>query len=163
MVEQANVSHTSKILDLPCGTGRLFSFWKSEGFARVTAADFSPDMLIEATKKQQRLSTPFTIEKCDLLRPVGLPDGYFELTACVRLLHLLSERDAKTALQELTRLTKSWLILTVQLGPRYRAGSDVATHAEKPFYRMLTALRWRVVRCEKITPAGWCVMLLQKN
>jgi SAM-dependent methyltransferase len=105
----AGVPKGSRILDLPCGTGRITTFLLDEGF-RVHASDFSPHMLEQArdacagreleTSQQDVMKTTFA-------------DGEFDAVVCNRLFHHFTEAETRRrALRELRRISRGPIVLS---------------------------------------------------
>jgi ubiquinone/menaquinone biosynthesis C-methylase UbiE len=159
----SGVPSGSKVLDLPCGTGRLFGLWRERGYD-VIGVDISQDMLTLA-KKRVKVAMKIKLEQYEVLTAQELQESRFDMVACVRLLHLIAESQVALYMAKLTSLLKTGglMVLTIQLGGKYRPGSDVATHAEDKFLRLLKKLRLKIEKSEKITAAGWRVMSLRKE
>ena len=157
------VPRGSKVLDLPCGTGRLFDLWRQRGYD-VIGVDISQDMLTLA-KKRVKDAEKIKLGQYEVLTAQELQENRFDLVACVRLLHLIAESQVALYVAKLASLLKTGglMVLTIQLGPKYRSGSDVATHAEAKFYALLKKLSLKIEQSEKITAAGWRVMSLRKE
>ncbi len=96
----------ARVLDLPCGTGRLVPLLLTMGF-RVTAADRSQHMLAAARKAQAgvaRRPAGLEFEFADVL-DTGFPDDAFDGVLCNRLIHHFREAEARrAALRELRRI-----------------------------------------------------------
>ncbi|RME77095.1 MAG: class I SAM-dependent methyltransferase [Planctomycetota bacterium] len=100
----------ARVLDLPCGTGRLTGWLAEQGW-RVVAADASAAMVVRA---QTRLAgtdgVAFSVH--DALR-TGFRSGSFDAVVCNRLLHHLIEPEARTALvAELLRVSAGPLVVS---------------------------------------------------
>ena len=98
-----------RVLDLPCGTGRLFEFL--QGLAsEVWEADFSPTML-ELNRELHDSAADRYIE-CSAL-DVPLPDRSVDVTLSVRLNHHLETLDDRLAhLSEAMRLSRRAVVVT---------------------------------------------------
>jgi ubiquinone/menaquinone biosynthesis C-methylase UbiE len=114
----ASIPHGSRVLDLPCGTGRLTRLLVDQGF-RVTGADVSEAMLAQARDNHAtgRLSASNTFshvkfEHHDIMQ-TGYPDGYFDAVVCNRLFHHFTESVTRLkALRELRRISRGPVVLS---------------------------------------------------
>ncbi|MCU0726805.1 MAG: class I SAM-dependent methyltransferase [Planctomycetes bacterium] len=95
----------ARVLDLPCGTGRLLGFLAGLGFA-TEAADASPHM---AARARAGDGAPIV---ADAFR-TPYRDGAFDAVVCNRLLHHLPEaRERRAALAELSRICRGPLVVS---------------------------------------------------
>ena len=158
-----DVPRGSKVLDLPCGTGRLFYLWRARGYD-VIGVDISTDMLALA-KGKMKPRDKIKLGQYEILTAQELKESRFDMVVCLRLLHLLSEQYMTDYVAKMTSLLKAGgvMIVTIQLGGKYRAGSDVATHSDTKFRAFLKKLHLAVEQDEKITVAGWHAMRLRKE
>jgi ubiquinone/menaquinone biosynthesis C-methylase UbiE len=108
----------SRVLDLPCGTGRLTRLLVDQGF-RVTGADVSEAMLAQARDNHAtgRLSASNTFphvkfEHRDIMQ-TGYQDGCFDAVICNRLFHHFTEHATRLrALRELRRISRGPVIIS---------------------------------------------------
>ena len=108
----------SRVLDLPCGSGRLTRLLVGQGF-RVTGADVSEAMLTRArtnnATRPAAASDTFPhvdFEHCDVMR-TGYPDGHFDAIICNRLFHHFNESVIRVqALRELRRISRGPVIIS---------------------------------------------------
>jgi SAM-dependent methyltransferase len=108
----------SRVLDLPCGTGRLTGLLVGKGF-RVTGADVSEAMLMRArSNNATRPPAPSDtfphvhFEHCDVMQ-TGYPDGHFDAIICNRLFHHFTESVTRVqALRELRRISRGPVIIS---------------------------------------------------
>ncbi len=89
------------VLDLGCGTGR-HTAWLACAGARVTAVDFSPEMLAEARRKSEGADVRFLVH--DLHEPLPLPGGAFDLVVSGLVLEHL--RDPGGFFAEIRRVLR---------------------------------------------------------
>jgi 2-polyprenyl-3-methyl-5-hydroxy-6-metoxy-1,4-benzoquinol methylase len=114
----SHVAAGSRVLDLPCGTGRLLPLLVEAGF-QVTAADSSAHMLERAQAAwQSRHGTPggsapsIEFKQCDVMH-TGFADAAFGGVVCNRLFHHFAEPATRVAaLQELRRISHGPLIVS---------------------------------------------------
>jgi ubiquinone/menaquinone biosynthesis C-methylase UbiE len=163
MLKENQSARSISVLDAPVGTGRFVHVYGKLPHWKVEGIDFSEDMLDQAYKKLRNQSgANVNLQVGDVTSMPQFKDGKFEVALCIRLLHLIDPLMVTKVLKELTRVTKSTLILTIQLGDAYHAGSDVATHDGRLFRALVKRLGWTVEREEVITGKGWHIMKLVK-
>jgi SAM-dependent methyltransferase len=112
------VPRGSRVLDLPCGAGRLAPMLQRLGF-QVTEADASAHMVERARSAWNAycLSRPsingsIRFEVRDVMS-TGFPDDSFDAVICNRLLHHYVESRTRTAaLRELARITRGPVIVS---------------------------------------------------
>lgn len=97
------------ILDIPCGTGRFFSFYREKGF-NVLAMDISSDMMDKAKKQ---VGDNIKIETGNIF-DIGISKG-FDVIVCVRFLNLIESIDLKHVLAEMQRAARSRIIFTLRV------------------------------------------------
>jgi len=110
------------ILDIPCGTGRFFSFYHRRGF-KVLGIDISPDMVAEARKRtadaiRVEVGSIFNIETSKV----------FDVVLCIRFLNLIEAEDVKRALAEMQRVAKSRIIFTLRVRHKNPSGHYHSPH-----------------------------------
>lgn len=104
----------ARVLDLPCGTGRLLPTLAQLGY-EVTAADSSPHMLKEARAyaAKQGVSIPSDRYIVANALATGLSADAFDATVCNRLFHHFHEPQVRQdALRELRRITRGPIIVS---------------------------------------------------
>jgi SAM-dependent methyltransferase len=108
----------SRVLDLPCGTGRLTRMLVTRGH-NVTGADVSEAMLgharenYRAYQREQKGNAPdVQFEVRDVLA-TGFNANQFDAITCIRLFHHFDEADTRRrALAELRRICRGPIIVT---------------------------------------------------
>ena len=75
----------SKILDVPCGTGRLFPLADAHGH-RVLGADISPEMFGQVDSSRLRLTGVQGLVGCDAER-LPFADNSFDYVVSLRFFH----------------------------------------------------------------------------
>lgn len=104
-----------RVLDLPCGSGRLTRVLADEGL-EVIAGDTSEHLLRAARSRMERYGDAVTFRRVDL-ESLDLPDGSFELVSCFRLGELPEDqRDA--AFRELARVSSRFLLVRTTCASR---------------------------------------------
>jgi ubiquinone/menaquinone biosynthesis C-methylase UbiE len=108
----------SRVLDLPCGTGRLTRLLVERGY-RVTGADVSEAMLARARENYQTYQRQTNAQAPDVqfsVRDVlstGFKSDEFDGVTCIRLFHHFSEADTRRkALAELARICRGPIVVT---------------------------------------------------
>jgi ubiquinone/menaquinone biosynthesis C-methylase UbiE len=95
----------ASILDLPCGTGRMFPVLHALGY-RVTGADASAAMVGYARDATERAAwaPPGGVHVASVFE-TGFADGEFDAVLCNRLFHHFAESETRRAgLAELARI-----------------------------------------------------------
>ena len=103
----------ARVLDLPCGTGRITTFLLGLGY-RVVAADFSEHMLEQAREACGASHVPaeaeVTFGRQDVLATT-FADGEFDAVVCNRLFHHFTEGETRRrALKELARVSRGPIV-----------------------------------------------------
>ena len=101
-----------KVLDVPCGAGRLLPSLTALGF-QVVAVDSSPHMVALARKRTEargfEKETEFLVSS---IFDTGLNDDTFDAVICNRLFHHFSEPQIRrNALRELRRLCTGTIVV----------------------------------------------------
>lgn len=108
----------SRVLDLPCGTGRLTRELVSRGYT-VTAADVSEAMLAHARENYQLFQQQHggkvqnvQFEVRDVLS-TGFNNDQFDGISCIRLFHHFAEAETRRrGLKELRRICRGPIVVT---------------------------------------------------
>lgn len=103
-------------LDIPTGTGRLLPKLIEHGFTGI-AMDISDDMLAEA--KKQDPGHEILFDKGDVRDLSDYKDNSFDVSFMIRLTRWLSPEDRHKAIQELQRVSKEAIILTLRVNGPY--------------------------------------------
>jgi ubiquinone/menaquinone biosynthesis C-methylase UbiE len=110
----AQAAAYGKVLDCPCGAGRLSPVLLRRA-VRLVGADLSAAMLGEA----HALASTVGAHRLALVRApaeaLPFPDGAFDVAVCSRLLHHLTDPGARAkVLHELARVASRWVVLSFQ-------------------------------------------------
>lgn len=120
-----------RVLDLPCGYGRLTGLWRERAGA-VFAADRSPAMARRAAAREwggSGAGAPVHLCVADI-RAVPFAAAAFDGVVVLRLLQHLAEPDVRlSALEEVARVAGRWALVSVYTGA--------------PFHRLLRRLQGR--------------------
>lgn len=97
-----------KLIDLPCGTGRLLPCFLTKGFS-IAAADISEEML-DLTK--QRFKNNSMVE-CHICNGEDLPfeDNSFDYVTSFRLMCHLPDETRMKVLREFIRVCRKYLVI----------------------------------------------------
>jgi ubiquinone/menaquinone biosynthesis C-methylase UbiE len=99
----------ARVLDLPCGTGRLFELLVERGW-RPCGVDLSRDML-RAVPEVARAPRGATVPRIAAdVRALPFRDASFEATICLRFLQLLQPEERVEVLRALARVTRGPLV-----------------------------------------------------
>jgi SAM-dependent methyltransferase len=109
----------SKILDLPCGTGRFTPLFQKMGYL-VVRADISLEMLRYATEVAGLRQEILGSVRCDA-EALPFRDGSFDGVFCFRFLPHLPPETRKKALLELSRVTHGSLIVDYRYKYAFRS------------------------------------------
>lgn len=103
-----------RILDFPCGTGRLTRLLTEQHYTSIHCADISPAMINEA-RNNCRIGDPDTglsFEVADIMN-TSYANKEFDLVVCNRLFHHFTERETRlNALKELHRICDGYLVVS---------------------------------------------------
>lgn len=107
----ARIPKTCRVLDAPCGTGRVTIHLAQQGFD-VTAADLSPSM-IEATRETiARAGLNCPVESQDVEK-LSYPDRHFGAIVCFRLFHHFPSPEIRSrVIGELCRVADRFVVLS---------------------------------------------------
>jgi len=107
----AGVPRGGRVLDLPCGTGRLLPDLVGMGY-RVTAADASHHMLQRAREHIGQCAPEHDVSFCvSQAANTAFDDGAFDAVVCNRLLHHFREAAARRGcLEELRRICRGVVV-----------------------------------------------------
>ena len=96
----------ARVLDLPCGTGRITTFLLAEGF-RVHAADWSEHMLEQAREAVGDAAGDRVAFTRQDVMATTFGDGELDAVVCNRLLHHFTDAETRRrALRELARISR---------------------------------------------------------
>lgn len=126
------------VLDIPVGTGRFMPHYAGRGLAPI-GMDVSRDMMGEAAKKG------FTDLRRGSILEIPLADNAVEASVCIRLMNWLTMPEVRVALGELTRVTRSRIIVGVRLktDPAKQRGNRIV-HDRDDFEDTADVLGWKI-------------------
>jgi ubiquinone/menaquinone biosynthesis C-methylase UbiE len=96
----------ARVLDLPCGTGRLFAPLRDAGW-RVHGVDLSLDMLHAIPGALRATGVPLLAAD---VRALPFRAGSFDAAVCLRFLQLLEPAERVEVLRALARVTRGPLV-----------------------------------------------------
>lgn len=110
------------LLDIPCGTGRIFPTLLSKGISLI-GADISMEMMRAWTPARligrvshQKLKSDSAVPliQCDAER-MPFKDKSFDAVSCLRFLTMKVPQEARGVIfREMTRVSRAWIILECQ-------------------------------------------------
>jgi ubiquinone/menaquinone biosynthesis C-methylase UbiE len=111
-----HVSENSKILDLPCGTGRCIPLLPNKNIG-YTGVDISSDMLnLSKAKAQGKSNTHFVLSDA---RSLPFQNEQFDHAICFKFLKWLpNDEIVLQVLKELRRVTKVSILVNVKVNPQ---------------------------------------------
>lgn len=107
----ASIPKAHRVLDIPCGGGRVMLHLASRGY-RVAGADISEGMLKVARAQASRAGRDCPIELQDV-EHLTYPDRHFDTIVCFRLFHHFPTPEIRRrAVSELCRVAASNVVLS---------------------------------------------------
>ena len=106
------IGDTGLLLDAPCGSGRFFELLSKRG-VRFVGTDLSEAMLLGARAKANGAGESGLV-MADI-NALPFADGAFGTLMCIRFLFHLSPEERVTALREMSRVTRGYLVLDYRL------------------------------------------------
>jgi len=151
-----DLSRGTSILDIPCGTGRFFPFYRERGF-KVLGVDISPDMITQA---QKRAGDVVDVEMGNIFN-IGLFKE-FNVVLCVRFLNLIEPEDFKRALAEMQNASRSRVIFSLRVKQKNPSGHY---HRARPISLVKESLlpKWNITRNEPICERDYRLIELAKR
>lgn len=145
----------ASVLDLGCGTGRLFPLYTEAGISRIAGVDISERALAVARRAYPRIPT-------QRIRAEDLPlDPQFDLVVVNRVFQHLPPENLAQALDRVTRIARRLIYLN-EIGESDAANLDGARYMFKHAYPALFAARgWRVVEQGSIPAIHQTYLLLE--
>jgi len=114
----ADIPKDSRVLDLPCGTGRLAEPLLDVGYS-VIGVDISATMLEQASRRLKRFGSRFTSFVCDVHDMPVRPER-FEAALCARvLMHFPLDRQI-AFLKAVAAVTQGSVVFTQSLSTPYQ-------------------------------------------
>ncbi|MFH1957600.1 MAG: class I SAM-dependent methyltransferase [bacterium] len=107
----ANIKPPNRLLDVPCGTGRLSIYLASKGY-KVVGVDLSNEMVMCTREKLKSLNLEenIVVEEKDAEK-LTYPENSFDACVSLRLFGHTPENNRKKIILELKRVSRSVLIL----------------------------------------------------
>jgi ubiquinone/menaquinone biosynthesis C-methylase UbiE len=102
-----------RVLDLPCGTGKLASVFAQFNF-KIVAADISRQMMEVAAREYNHLPGFVGFEQTDA-SATKFADEEFDAVICLRLLHRVPDAVRSAILVDLGRISRKHVIVSVGL------------------------------------------------
>jgi ubiquinone/menaquinone biosynthesis C-methylase UbiE len=106
-----------RVLDVPCGTGRITRLLLDLGL-QVVGGDISPAMIAQARVRCAGSTSRVEFSVLDLDQ-LDLPEGSFDLVSCIRLFHHLHTAERQAVLHELARVSRRFVLANVSYSSRF--------------------------------------------
>jgi ubiquinone/menaquinone biosynthesis C-methylase UbiE len=107
----ALIPKTHRVLDVPCGGGRVTTHLARHGYT-MAAADLSDSMIEIAREHLAKEGLACPVEKQDLER-LTLPDRAFDSVVCFRLFHHFPDVEIRRkVISELCRVAEQFVVLS---------------------------------------------------
>jgi ubiquinone/menaquinone biosynthesis C-methylase UbiE len=97
------------ILDIPCGTGRFYSFLSRKGYS-IFGADISHEMMMVSKNKNRSYSNHHGYVQCDA-EHIPFRDDSIDCILSIRFMFHLPPDVRKRVLSEMYRITGRWVIV----------------------------------------------------
>jgi len=150
-----------KVLDLPCGTGKLATVFARHQF-EVTAADISREMMDIAELEYRKISGFARLAQADAAS-TGFEAAEFDAVVCLRLLHRVPDSVRQAILTELSRISRKYVVLsagvTDQVQELRRAFRQRITGASTVPYPVTKAVLTSQLSTAGLRPLRWIPVL----
>jgi len=114
----AHVQKVSRVLDLPCGTGRLAEPLLEAGYS-VTGVDISATMLEQASRRLRRFGSRFVSFVCDV-HDMPARSERFEAALCARVLMHFPLNSQIAFLKAVAAVTQGSVVFTQSFSTPYQ-------------------------------------------
>ncbi|MBL8899661.1 MAG: class I SAM-dependent methyltransferase [Planctomycetes bacterium] len=113
-----------RILDVPCGVGRLFTFWREHGLG-ILGVDVSPSMAAAAARSLSGGIGAGEVRVGDAFALPLAAGEHVDLVACLRFVYYFDAAARARLFDEFHRVSKRYLLVQFKdggtLAERYRA------------------------------------------
>ncbi len=161
----SGVDRSQRVLDLPCGTGRMAEMLLENGY-KVFGVDISPAMLEVARRKLSRFGGQFETMTADVHKLASETPGAYDVALCARVLMHFPLEEQIAFLRSIAQLSRGTVVFTQSLSTPYqRARRSAQARNRKsapgplPNYRERVAgaaRRSRSARGAPLSPVGPC-------
>jgi SAM-dependent methyltransferase len=101
------------LLDVPCGPGRLFPYYRERGY-RVVGLDMSPEMILAASQLRRDLGLRGFDFRADAFH-LPYPEDAFDCVVSVRFAYYFERSKRVELLRELTRVSRLGIIVQLKI------------------------------------------------
>jgi len=115
----SGIDRDQRVLDLPCGTGRMAEALLEDGF-RVTGVDISPAMLEVARQKLVGFGDRFETITADVHELAKERPGAYDVALCARVLMHFPLEQQIAFLGAVARLARGTVVFTQSLSTPYQ-------------------------------------------
>ncbi|MFH0887691.1 MAG: class I SAM-dependent methyltransferase [Planctomycetota bacterium] len=106
---RTNGYQINSLLDIPCGTGRIFSILLSEGI-KFIGADISIEMM-QYSRSILKPDQTVSLIQCDAER-MPFKDDSFDVITCLRFLTMKVPGEIRASIfKEMSRVSRAWIII----------------------------------------------------
>ena len=102
-----------RVLDAPCGTGRLTEVFLTHGLA-ILGGDISGEMIGIARHRHQSVNGELIFSQMDFLH-VPLADGAVTATFSIRFLVHIPPHERVAILKEFRRVSRQWVVISLSI------------------------------------------------
>jgi ubiquinone/menaquinone biosynthesis C-methylase UbiE len=148
----------TRVLDVPCGTGRFIPAYDRLKVGEVLAVDVSDLMIALAKQKKVKGDTKILFICKDVRK---LKVKRVDVSVCVRFLDLIDEQAMQSVVKKLMMVTQTAIICTIRFGPKYRPKSNTAEHSETKFQSLIADYDWKIAKRIPVFKQGWHILLLK--
>lgn len=145
---------TGIVLDIPVGTGRFLSLYRSLGLTCI-GMDVSAEMMVQAHAKDREAEIRFGD-----IHDIPLADKSVETVVCIRLLTLIDTPDIGQAMAEMARVATKRIIVSLKMEAERRVERRSIVHPRSVFLKNLNGFR---VVSETVVKAPYRVVLLERD
>lgn len=152
---KSSFSNATTVLDIPCGTGRFFQFYKSNKISDVVGIDISTDMISYAKDVSTSLGLNCKLFAGDITS-IPLNDNSVDVIFCFRLFHLLPFEIIESGIKELYRVSSKAVYVEVfssSINGKPSTISDVESLSKVESLK--AKISARLFRAARIDQSGW--------
>jgi ubiquinone/menaquinone biosynthesis C-methylase UbiE len=148
----------SSVIDIPCGTGRLFPFF-AERSVKVMALDISEDMINVARAKHALSGGDITIGRGDIFN-IDMPDRSVDTAFAIRIMNRIGIDDVPRALKELQRVAQRQVVFNLRVD---RGNSRYRHPVPMSLVRAAMAPEWQIVSDREIHEPDFRMLVLSRS
>ncbi len=155
------LENVTSVLDVPCGAGRLFSYWGSK-MESVSGIDLSDEMLGEASNRHRKLNLNGMMKKGNAFELASHMEEYADLVSCVRFCYYFDAKKRQDLLASLKSASKRYIIVQYKTSetPKSRRNQKRVRPSSRPAKyfchpdQIANEIAQAGLLCKKIVPIG---------